>query len=45
MKFHRSKEVINVSDIDIEKTLVSKEFAYGENKEKDPKYVIRYKTG
>ena len=44
-KFHHSKEVIDVNDTDIKEILVSKEFAYRENKEIDAKSFIGYKTG
>ena len=45
IKFHNSKEVIQVSDVDIEKILISDEFAYGKNKETGAKYFIGLKTG
>ena len=44
-KFRYSKKAIDVNKIDIKKSLVSGEFAYDENKEKDAKYLIGYKTG
>ena len=33
IKFHRSKNVIYVNNVDIEKILISDKFAYGKNKE------------
>ena len=44
-KFHNSKELVNLMDVSIKKILVPNDFAYGENKEVDTKYFIRYKTG
>ena len=44
-KFRYSKKAIDVNKIDIKKSLVSGEFAYDENKEKDAEYLIGYKTG
>ena len=44
-KFHCSKKVIDVRDVDIEKIVVSHKLAYGRNKETDAKYFIGYKIG
>ena len=44
-KFRCSKKAIDVNKVDIKKSLVSGEFAYDENKEKDAKYLIGYKSG
>lgn len=38
-----SKKAINVKNVDVEKILISDEFAYEKNKETDGKYFIRYK--
>ena len=41
---HRSKEKINLVDVDIEKVFLFNEFAYGKNKETGAKCFIRYKA-
>ena len=38
MKFHHSKEGIDIVDVYIEKIVVCEKFAYGKNKEADVKY-------
>ena len=43
MERYYSKKAINVKNVDVEKILISDEFAYEKNKEKDGKYFIRYK--
>ena len=42
MEFYCSKKVIVLNNVDVQKILVSNEFAYGKNKETNEKYFIRY---
>ena len=44
-EFCSSKKEIDVRDVDIDKILVSNEFAYRRNKETEVKYFTGYKTG
>ena len=43
IEFHCSKKTVNVNNVDVEKLLVSDEFTYGSNKERDAKHFIKYK--
>ena len=42
---HSSKKAVDVKDVDINKILVSNEFAFSKNKKTESKYFIRHKMG
>ena len=44
-KFHFYKKMINIDEVDIEKTLISDEFAYGKTKDTNAKHLVGYKNG
>ena len=45
MEFHCSKKMINKNNVDVQKKLVSDEFAFEKNKETNAKYFKGYKKG
>ena len=42
--FYCFKKAVMVNNVNVEKILISNEFAYGKNKETNGKYFIRYKN-